>query len=179
MDQLPQVDPPTVHDAPTGRPSPDWTPSVADRRLERASGVVLKVGAAMSTLFVLLPGIGLAAVMVFLASLQTWHGGEGDVSNEDRQMFLSVALLATGFVVACAVVLRQSLRRGWIALALLGLGGLACIYTGARGIIEATGIDDVITALSWGVGATGVVLVLGASLGMAVRLRGACSHGTS
>lgn len=179
MDQLPQVDPPTVHDAPTGRPSPDWTPSAADRRLERASGVVLKVGAAMSTLFVLLPGVGLAAVMVFLASLQTWHGGEGVVTNEDRRVFLSVALLAIGLVVACAVVLRRSLRRGWIALALVGVGGLACIYTGARGLVEATGIDDVITALSLGVGATGVVLVLGASLGMAVRLRGEASHRTS
>jgi hypothetical protein len=179
MDQLPNVDPPTAHDAPTGRPDQDWTPSAADRRLERASGVTLKVGAAMSTLFVLLPGVGLAAVMLFLASLQTWHGGEGDVSNEDRLMFLSVALLATGFVVACAAVLRQSLRRGSIALTLVGLGGLACIYAGARGIIEATGIDGVITALSWGVGATGVVLVVGASLGMAVRLRGEASHRTT
>jgi hypothetical protein len=179
MDQLPKVDSPTVHDAPTGRPGADWTPSAADLRLDRASQLVLKVGVAMSTVFVLLPGVGLAAVMVFLASLQTWHGGEGEVAVEDRQLLLSVALLATGFVVACAVLLRRSLRRGWIALALVGLGGLACIYTGARGIIEATGIDNVITALSWCVGATGVVLVLGASLGTAVRLRGEASHRTS
>jgi hypothetical protein len=179
MDQLQHVDPPTVHDAPTGRPSPDRTPSAADRRLERSSRVVLKAGAAMSTVFVLLPGVGLAAVMVFLASLQTWHGGEGDVTVEDRLTFLSVALLAMGFVVACAVALRRSLRRGWIALASVCLGGLACIYAGVRGIIEATGIDSLITGLSWGVAATGVVLLLGASLGMAVRLRGEARHRTS
>jgi hypothetical protein len=115
MDQLPYVDPPTVRDAPTGRPSPDCSPSAADRRLERSSRVVLKAGAAMATVFVLRPGVGLAAVMVFLASLQTWHGGEGDVTVEDRLTFLAVALLAIGFVVACAVALRRSLRRDWIA----------------------------------------------------------------
>lgn len=178
MDQRPHVDPPVVRDAPTGRPRLDGTPS-ADRRLERSSRIVLKAGAAMATLFVLLPGVGLAAVMVFLASLQTWHGGEGDVTVEDRLTFLSVALLAIGFVVACAVVLRRSLRRGWIALALVGLGGMACIYTGARGIIEATGIDSLIMSLSWGVAATGVVLLLGASLGMAARLRSDAGHRTS
>jgi hypothetical protein len=52
--------------------------------------------------------------------------------------FLSVALLAIGFVVACAVALRRSLRRDWVALVLVGLGGMACTYAGARGIIEAT-----------------------------------------
>jgi hypothetical protein len=142
-----------------------------DGLVERSSQVVLRIGAVLATIFVLLPGVGLAVVMVFLASLQTWHGGEGDVTVEDRLTFLSVALLATGFVVACAVVLRRSLRRGWIALALVGLGGIACLYAGIRGIIEATGIDSVITGLSWGVAGTGVVLVLGASLCMATNLR--------
>jgi uncharacterized membrane protein YjjB (DUF3815 family) len=134
-----------VRDAPTGRPSPDGTPGAADRRLERSSRVALKAGAAMAAFFVLLPGVGLAAVMVFLASLQTWHGGEGDVTVEDRLTFLSVALLAMGFVVACVVVLRRGPRKGWIALVLVGLGGMACIYAGARGIIEATGIVSMAT----------------------------------
>ena len=74
------------------------------------------------------------------------------------------------------MVLRRSLRRGWIALALVVIGGLACIYIGVRGIIEATGIDGLITALSWGVAVTAVVLVLGASLGMAARVQ-ASRHG--
>jgi hypothetical protein len=79
-------------------------------------------------------------------------------------------------VVACAVVLRRSLRRDRFALAVVGIGGVACIYIGVKGIIEATGIDGLITVLSWGVVATGVVLVLGASLGMATRVQATHPH---
>jgi hypothetical protein len=142
-----------------------------DARLVRASSVVLGIGIALAAVFVILPGMGVAAVMVFLASLDTWHGGEGVVTIEDRLLFLSVALFAIGLVVACALLLRRSLRRGWIALVLVGLGGLACIGIGIRGILAATGIDAIITTLSWGVAVTGVALLLGASLGIAVRVR--------
>jgi hypothetical protein len=171
MDQLPPIDPLRVGDAPTGQPSPDAVRHQDDRLLERSSAVVLKVGLVLAAIFVILPGIGFAAVMVLLASLETWHGGEADMTIESRLLLLSVALLAIGFVVACAVALRRSLRRGWIALAVVAMGGLACIYIGVKGIIEATGVDGLITALSWGVAATGVVLVLGASLGMAARVQ--------
>ena len=171
MDQLPHIDPVTGRDVPPEHPSPDLRQHPGDRLLERSSAVMLRVGVALSAMFVLLPGIGVAAVMVLLASLETWHGGEADMTIEGRLQLLSVALLATGFVVACAVALRRSLRRGWIALAVVAIGGLACLYIGVRGIIEATGIDGLITALSWGVAATGVVLVLGASLGMTARVQ--------
>ena len=53
----------------------------------------------------------------------------------------------------------------------VGFGGLACIYAGVRGIIEATGIDDLVAVLSWGVATTGLLLVLGASLGLVARVR--------
>jgi hypothetical protein len=171
MDQHQHTHPPTVSDVPRGQPRPVLTQHPVDRRLERSSTVVLRIGVALSVVFVLLPGVGFAAVMVLLASLETWHGGEADMTVESRVQLLSVALLAIGFVVACAVALRRSLRRGWIALALVAIGGLACIYIGVRGIIEATGIDGLITALSWGVAVTGVVLVLGASLGMTARVQ--------
>ena len=172
MGQLPHLGPPTVPGDPVGRPSPGMTQRAAGRRLDGYSRLILQVGAVMSAIFVFVPLVGLAAVMVFLASLETWHGGEGPMTDEVRLTFLSVALLSIGFVVACAVALRRSLRRGWIALVVVGIGGLACIYIGVRGIIAATGVDSLITALSWGVGATGVVLVFGASLGLAARIRG-------
>ncbi len=46
--------------------------------------------------------------------------------------FLSVALLAIGFVVSCTVALRRSRRRDWIALVLVGLGGRWPAPTPAR-----------------------------------------------
>jgi hypothetical protein len=119
--------------------------------------------------FVLVPLVGLALVLLFLASLQTWHGDEGVMTDAERIRFGSMAVLVIGFVVACVVALRRSLRGSRPALALVATGGLACIYAGVRGIVEATGIDLLITALSWGVGVTGVVLTLGASLGLVVR----------
>lgn len=176
MDQLPHIEPSTGGDVPLGQPSPDLAQRSGDHRLERSSTVALRIGVALSVLFVLLPMVGFAAAMVFLASLDTWHGGEGDMTIEDRLSFLAAALLAVGLVVACAVALRRSLRRGWVALVVVAIGGLACLYIGVRGIIEATGIDGLITALSWGVAATGVVLVIGASLGMAARVQ-ASRHG--
>jgi hypothetical protein len=173
MEQRPRLDPPTGPGTPIGPPGSIGTRIVADRRLERSSRVVLQIGAALAAVFVLLPGVGLAAVMVLLASLETWHGGEGRLAVEDRLMFLSAALLASAFVVACALVLRRGLRRGPIALAVVGLGGLALVAIGVRGIVEATGIDSLITALSWGVAVTGVVLTLGAALGIASRVQAA------
>ena len=143
-----------------------------DGRLERSSTVLLKIGAALSAVFVMLPAVGFAAVMVILASQSSWHGGEGVLTTESRLGFVAVGGLAIGFAVACALLLRRSLRQGWIALLLVGMGGLACCYIGVRGIVEATGVDSLITALSWGVAATGATLVLGALLGMASRVQG-------
>jgi hypothetical protein len=171
MGELPHLGPPTVPGAPVGRPSPDMPHGATERRLDRDSRLILQVGVVMSAIFVFVPLVGLAAVLVFLASLETWHGGEGPMTDEVRLTFLSVALLSIGVVVACAVALRHGLRGGWIALVFVGIGGLACIYIGVRGIIAATGVDNLITALSWGVGGTGVVLVLGASLGLTATLR--------
>lgn len=139
----------TVGDVPRGQPNPDVTQHPVERLVERSSSVVSRIGVALSAMFVLLPLVGFAAVRLMLASLETWHGGEGDITVEFRVQLLSVALLAIGFVFACAEVLRRSFSRGWIALAVVALGGLACIYIGVRGIIKATGIDGLITALSW------------------------------
>ncbi len=167
MGQLPDVNPPTARDAPTGRLGPGGQRRAADGRLERFSRVMLQLGAALVAIIVVIPGLGVAALLLYVASMETVVSHP--MTLEDRLLVLSVALLVVGVVVACAVVLRRSLRRGWIALAIVGIGGLACIYSGVRGIIEATGIDGTITALSWGVAATGVVLVSGASLGMLSR----------
>jgi len=114
--------------------------------------------------------------LLYAQTYATWPLGGGDMTVEFRLQLLSVTLLLVGSVVSCAVVLRRSLRRGWFALAVVGIGGLACISIGVKGIIEATGVDGLITALSWGVAATGVVLLLGASLGMAARVQAAHPH---
>jgi hypothetical protein len=169
MGQLPDVEPPTAHDAPTGLMGPDGQRRAADGRLERYSRVMLQLGAALVAIIVVLPGLGAAALLLYVASMETVVSHP--MAPEDRLLVLSVAALVVGFVVACAVVLRRSLRRGWFALAIVGIGGLACIYSGVRGIIEATGVDGTITALSWAVASTGAVLVSGASLGMASRMR--------
>jgi len=176
VDQLPLLDPPTVHDAPIGRPGPDCARRTLDGDLERSSTVTLKIGAALVALFVMLPVAGLAAMLLYAQTYATWPLGGGDMTVEFRLQLLSVTLLLVGSVVSCAVVLRRSLRRGWFALAVVGIGGLACISIGVKGIIEATGVDGLITALSWGVAATGVVLLLGASLGMAARVQAAHPH---
>ena len=176
LDHLPLFDPPTVHDAPIGQPGPDGAQRAPDRRLERSGTVMLKIGAALVAMFVMLPVAGLAAMLLYAQTLATWPLGGGDMTVEFRLQLLSVTLLLVGLVVACAVVLRRSLRRDWFALAVVGIGGLACICSGVRGIVEATGIDINITVLSWGVVATGVVLILGASLGMATRVQAAQPH---
>jgi hypothetical protein len=173
VDPRPDPDAPTVHDVVMGRHGPDGAPRAADRRLERSSTVLLRIGATLVSVFVMLPVAGLAAILLYAQSYQRWPLGGGDMTVEFRLQLLSVTLLLVGAVVACAVVLWRSLRRGSIALALVGLGGLACIYIGVRGIIEATVHDITITGLSCGLVATGVVLVLGASLGMAARVRAA------
>jgi hypothetical protein len=176
LDHLPHSDPPTVHDAPIGQPGPDGVQRVPDRRLERSGTVMLRIGAAMVATFVMLPVAGLAAMLLYAQTYPRWPLGGGDMTVEFRLQLLSVTLLLIGLVVACAVVLRRSLRRDWFALAVVGIGGLACITVGVRGIIEATGIDSLITALSWGVVATGVVLVLGAFLGVAARVQASHPH---
>jgi hypothetical protein len=173
MDQLPRLGPPTFGRSPIGRPGPVGMRIAADDRLERSSQLMLKIGAALAAVFVLLPFVGVAAVMVLLASLDTWHGGEARLTFDDRLGFLMMAVVVVGIVNACAVALRRSLRCDWIALAVVGLGGLTCVCIGVYGIGRATGIDSLITALSWGVATTGVVLVLGASLAVAARARGA------
>ncbi len=167
MNQLPDIDPPVVSDVPLGRPVPDGTRSAVDRRLERFSRLMLKVGAGLVAVLVFVPTLGLAALLVYAATMTTV--AEYRVTDESRLQFLSVALLAVVFVGACAVALRRSLRRGWIALTAVAVGGLACIYGGVRGIGEAT--NDQVIALSWGAAAAGVALLLGAALGMAARVR--------
>jgi hypothetical protein len=167
MGQLPGTEPPTPHDAPTGRLGPDSTRSAADRLLERSSRLLLKVGGALVAILAFIPALGLAALLVYAATMTTVAGYR--VTDEVRLQFLSVAVLVVSFVVACAAALRRSLRRGWIALTVVAVGGLACIYIGVRGIVEAT--EGQLSALSWGVAATGVVLVFGASLGMVSRIR--------
>jgi hypothetical protein len=167
MDQLPDIDPLVVSDVPLGRPVPDGTRSAVDRRLERLSRMMLRVGAGLVAVLVFVPTLGVAALLVYAATMTTV--AEYRVTDEIRLQFLSVALLAVGFVVACAVALRRSLRRGLIALTAVAVGGLACMYGGVRGIGEAT--NDQLIALSWVAAATGFVLVLGASLGMAARVR--------
>jgi hypothetical protein len=139
--------------------------------LERSSTRLLKIGAGLSAIFVVVPAIGLAVAMVVLAVWGTWHDGEGAMTIDAQLTFLAVAVLAVAFATACVALLRRSLRRGWIALALVGIGGLACIVAGLEGIAAATGTDNLITALSWGVGTTGIVLTLGSALGMVSRAR--------
>lgn len=159
----------SVDDAMSERPGPEGPRAANHPRWERSSAILLRIGAALTAAFVLVPLVGLALVLLFLASLQTWHGGEGAMTDADRIWLGAMALLVMGFAVACVVALRAGLRGSRPALALVAMGGLACIYAGIRGIVEATGIDLLITALSWGVGVTGVVLTLGASLGLVVR----------
>ena len=138
-------------------------------QLERSSKAALKIGGAFAAVFVLLPGIVLALLMLLLAAQDTLIGHQ--VVLEVRLQLLSVALLAALVVIVFAAALRSSLRLGSLALLAVGLGGSACTYAGMRGLREATGVDDLITALSCGVAATGIMLLLGASLGIVARVR--------
>ena len=170
MDQVPPHDLADVPDAPTTAPSPAGAPTMADNGLERASRILLKVGAVFVGALVLIPGVGLALLLLYMASRETLI--EHQVTTEDRVLLLSLAAMVVGAAAACEGAVLRSLRQGWLALVVVGLGGITCMYICLRGIIAATGVDDSLVALSVAVGATGVVLVLGAALGIAGRLRG-------
>ena len=138
--------------------------------LDRAAGLVLRIGMVLSVLFVLLPGVGLVALMLYLASGDTLIGHP--MAPEDRDLLLRVALVATAFEVAFMTALRRSLRRGWVALVTIGLSGIAGILVGIRGIRDATGPDLMMT-LAACVVVTGFVLAMGAVLGIVSRFRAA------
>jgi hypothetical protein len=172
MDQVPTIDPVGAHDAPPGRSNPAGTRGSADRRLEHASRILLQVGAVLAALLVLLPALGVAALLLYAASLDMWHGIEHQVTAGDRVGLLSLAAMVAAVAAVCEGVVLRSIRQGWVALVMVVLGGIACLYICLRGLIQATGKDDTIVTLSVAVGAMGVVLALGAGLGMAGRLRG-------
>lgn len=135
--------------------------------VDRAADLVLRLGVVLSVPFVLLPGVGLTVVMLFLAGGDTLIGHP--MAPEDRDLLLRVALVAVVFEVAFMTALWRSLRRGWVALAAVGLYGLAGILVGIRGIRDATGPDLMMT-LAAGVVVTGFVLATGAALGMVSRI---------
>lgn len=139
-------------------------------RLERLSTLALKLGAVLAGMFVLLPALSLAGVALLVAAWGSWHGGEGELAQGDLLLLLAVALGSVGLAVGVATLLWRSLRKGVPALALVGVGGLACIAVGLIGIGRATGVDSSITLLSWAEVATGVLLAAGAALGVGARV---------
>jgi hypothetical protein len=143
--------------------------------VDRAADLMLRLGVVLSVPFVLLPGVGLVAVMLFLACGDTLIGHP--MAPEDRDLLLRVAVVAVVFEVAFMTALRRSLRRGPVALAAIGLCGVAGILVGIRGIRDATSADLMMT-LAAGVVVTGFVLAMGALLGMVSRTRTA-DHGGS
>lgn len=150
------------------------TPNGQHDRLCAAGRTLVAVGGAMSALFAILPAIGFALVLISLSN--------ADPHPEHRGEAWPIALSLIAVAVAYVAAIVRSFRRGWIALAVVGVGGLALAWTGFGMAAGAVYVD---AYLVWAlvIGGTGLTLALGAvllalsrSLGHVSRSAGHARH---
>jgi hypothetical protein len=138
--------------------------------LAGAARWLLRAGATLAVLAMVVPGVAAALGLAGLAALDTFMGHPQTL--EGRTALLTYAAVLFLASATWAFLLWRGLKGDSVALALVAVGGVAWTLVGLRGLQDATGYD-LMWLLALGGVLTGALLAVGAPLSLVVGWRSA------